>query len=421
MSQSKYPEHLRIEDNESEDDYLIRLFDKKTEYEVDNFTIADLMNSVTGDEYSESKYRKDYASFKRWVSYFEDKKGAVSPEDAKYNESTEIKGNGVQTSDKLIYMAETDGKNPDFLLEAHGYDSSVWELTNAKNSLWNARAKGDGVVTLYSSKITAKPLKQGFDFKKLEKIIANRPSKTYTYTKKPIENGEYLLLPLYDMHFGVATFEYYQDVFNKLMTRLDKNYKEVALIFGQDMFHNDSLFHGRTARGTEIEKADMVQAWHDVTKFFVPIIQKAMDRGTKVTIAYSKGNHSETLEWAYVQYLKGLFPDLEVNDSLKERKVVMLGKNFIGANHGDKKNEKNLPENFATEFPMEWSQATTRTVFVGHRHHEMVIDKGGILVRRMPTKNPIDNYHDDRGYTTAHKRFQIHEFDEESHTGSIYL
>src|SRR5699024_5139785 len=123
-----------------------------------------------------------------------------------------------------------------------------------------------------------------------------------------------------------------------------------------------------------------------------------------VSILYSKGNHSETVEWAFVQYLKARYPQCYVNDSLKERKVHMLGNNFCGTNHGDKKNENNLAENFATEFPLEWSRAATRTVFTGHRHSERVIDKGGIVIRRMPTKNEIDQYHDDRGYTMAHKR-----------------
>src|SRR5699024_10258004 len=97
-------------------------------------------------------------------------------------------------------------------------------------------------------------------------------------------------------------------------------------------------------------------------------------------VMYSKGNHSETVEWMFVQRLKARFPQCTYDDSLKERKAYMLGSNFCGANHGDKKNEKNLPENFATEFPMKWSKATTRTVFTGHRHHEMVIDIGGVLV-----------------------------------------
>src|SRR5699024_1633244 len=99
------------------------------------------------------------------------------------------------------------------------------------------------------------------------------------------------------------------------------------------------------------------------------------------------------------------------DDSLKERKVHMLGSNFVGATHGDKKRLQNLAENFATEFPQQWSVAKSRTVMTGHLHHERVIEKGGIILRQLGTRVPTDRYHDENGYTTAHKRFQIHEYD----------
>src|SRR5699024_6547155 len=206
----------------------------------------------------------------------------------------------------------------------------------------------------------------------------------------------------------------------KIFDMLNKQYKEVAIIFGQDMFHNDD-FHARTTKGTPIEQVDMVKAWEDCIGFFVPLIHKALEKSSKVNIIYSKGNHSETMEWAFMQYLKAIFPQCSFNDSLKERKAFLLGQNLIGTTHGDKKNDNRIAENFATEFPIEWSQSTTRTVFTGHLHHERVIDAGGVLIRRMPTKNKIDTYHDDRGYTTAHSRFQVHEFNETEQTGLFYL
>lgn len=345
----------------------------------------------------------------------------LSDSKIKYKEETRINKDGSYYSDKLLEMSEEQEKSPEYLLQAHGFDINKWELVSARNNFWNTYSKQDGVQQLYSSKITTKPIKDGFDFDRLLEIVTKEPTYQYRSNFNPNLNGEYLLLPLYDMHWGINTFDYYKEVQDKLMYRLDNKYKEILLIFGQDMFHNDSIFNGRTAKGTEIDKVDMVQAWEDVIKFFVPLIKKAISIGSKMKIVYSKGNHSETMEWAFVQYLKGVFPDAEFDDSLKERKAHMLGLNFIGANHGDKKNENKLPENFATEFPMEWSRATTRTVFTGHRHIERVVDVGGILVRRMPTKNQIDDWHNMKGYTTGHKRFQIHEFNESEQTGIFYL
>ncbi|MNJ52614.1 hypothetical protein D3C77_479590 [compost metagenome] len=91
----------------------------------------------------------------------------------------------------------------------------------------------------------------------------------------------------------------------------------------------------------------------------------------------------------------------------------MLGLNFVGVNHGDKKKEENLTENFSTEFPLLWSKAKTREIYTGHRHTERVIDKGGAVIRRVPTANETDDWHDDYGYTTAHKRFEVFEYAED--------
>lgn len=337
---------------------------------------------------------------------------------AEYGVHTKKNADGTYESDRLIEIANENDKDESYILKAHGYDDS-WEIISNQLSIWQHHNKQDGTKTLYASKIRVRPKHVLFSWDKFKKAIETVPNINIKPKTKGI-NANYLLLPLFDMHFGISDYEYYIPTQSKILHKLDNNYKKVTLIFGQDAFHNDD-FHGRTVSGRQIDKVDMVQAWKDATLFFEPIIKKALEQNSNVEVIYSKGNHSETVEWAFVQYLKARFPQCEFDDSLKERKVTMLGKNFIGTNHGDKKNEKRLPENFATEFPIEWSKANTRTIFTGHRHSELVEDAGGVLVRRMPTRNKIDDWHDDMGYTTAHKRFQIHEFTEDEQVASYYV
>jgi hypothetical protein len=54
---------------ESFQDYHIRLFDNKEEYEIDNIKIAELLNKEFGSNYDESKWRKDYAQYVKWKDY----------------------------------------------------------------------------------------------------------------------------------------------------------------------------------------------------------------------------------------------------------------------------------------------------------------------------------------------------------------
>lgn len=64
------PEANRRQD-ESLDQYLIRLGDSLSLYELNWNQVAELMNSQpeVEDDYSESKYRKDYSSYLKWKDY----------------------------------------------------------------------------------------------------------------------------------------------------------------------------------------------------------------------------------------------------------------------------------------------------------------------------------------------------------------
>src|SRR6056297_1009584 len=55
--------------------------------------------------------------------------------ESQYSESTELLSDGSYKSDKLLKMSEEDSKNPDFLLEAHGFDTGFWQISSARNNI----------------------------------------------------------------------------------------------------------------------------------------------------------------------------------------------------------------------------------------------------------------------------------------------
>lgn len=402
------PEHLRKNEKESIDDYHIRLFDKKEEYEIDTYTIANLLNKESGEEYSESKWRKDYASFKRWEQYFQSKKGELDPEDANYKETVEILGDGSHKSDKLLKMSAEDTKNPDFLLKAHGYDPNEWELTNAKNNIWNSYSKQDGIMTLYSSKLTAKPIKQGFNVEEFLRK-ANEKIKPLNKKEEHVDGSNLLEIPLFDLHFGVNTYEYYKDVQDRIIEKIqEKKWDRIFFIIGQDLLHNNG-FSGQTSRGTPIEKVDMTKAWDDAWRFYCELLNVAQNNANKVDASYSIANHDDSMAWAFVKCLEARFPDVEFDTDKVIRKSYVWNDIFIGYTHGHK-GANRLHENFLSDFGKQMAHAKVVEVHSGHLHSEKAKDKFGVLIRTLSTGAQTDEWHHTEGFVGAHKRFQLFEY-----------
>lgn len=326
-----------------------------------------------------------------------------------YKETVEILSDGSHKSDKRIKMSAEQSKDIDFLLEAHGFAKDKWELVNAKNNIWNAYSKQDGIMQLYSSKITVRPKANSFSIAEIAEKINEHVKPVHIKTQS---NGKGLLeIPIFDAHFPITTYEDYQPTQSKILQLLSRTWEEVLFVLGQDMLHNDN-FRGQTANGTQIEQVNMVKAWEDARKFFEPMIEKALEQSMKVKIIFSKGNHDESMGWAFVQMLKVKYPQCQFDDAITERKAHTFGKVFIGITHGDKA-RKNLHNLFPVEFPLEWSQAKTRELHTGHYHKEDANDIYGMMVRTLATRNKTDQWHKDNGFVGAHKRFMLFEYSEE--------
>lgn len=342
----------------------------------------------------------------------------INPKE-KYGKTIKKNADGTIEVDQLIAISKEQLKNEKYILEAHGYDGS-WEIVSHQFSMWNHHNKQDGTKTLYASKVRVKPKETKFDKETLLNVIDRLPKIKIPKTKpEPPDELPYINIPLFDMHFGISDYDYYLPTQKRILHYLERPRKGVLFIIGQDLLHNDD-FRGRTTSGREIQKIDMEQAIEDAWMFYTPLIETSIQNSEQVHVYYSNGNHDEFSGWAFVKMLEKRYAkenNIYFDSRLKERKVHMLGRNFIGMNHSDKKKLKFLAENFATEFPVEWSQATTREVFAGHEHKEEEIvqlteDNKGIVLRRMPTRNKTDGWHYEMGYTTAHKRFMVLEYSE---------
>lgn len=395
---------------ESKFRHLVRICVDKLnkEHDLDWFEIIEMF----GLDCAPDTLRKKAYGYRDFVENEEVEK-LNKEEEITYKETTEILSNGSYKSDKLLKMSEEQSKDVNFLLEAHGFDKEEWELVNARNNIWNVYSKQDGVQQLYSSKITVKPKTNRFDMDKLLEVVKK--------DRKPIEidipdyNGEYrnlLEIPLYDMHFGVSSLEYYKPHLSKILKKIHmKKWNKILIVVGQDLLHNDN-FRGQTARGTQIEKVDMVKAFDEALDFYITVISEAIKESKEVECIYVKGNHDESMSYGLFRTLQATFrnyPEIKFNGILKQRTPFVWEKVFIGLTHGDKGHNR-IVENFISEYGKLIADAEVKEIHSGHLHVEKSKDNFGITHRTLSTANKTDEWHDDNGFVGANKRFQLFEY-----------
>lgn len=244
----------------------------------------------------------------------------------------------------------------------------------------------------------------------LEELIAAIKENTAPIVYERVEDAtvepEMLEIPLFDQHFPLDD---HIGVFVELSHIIEsKNWEEINIIVGQDLFHNDDM-RGRTSSGRPIEKVDMVKAWELARIFFTSVLKLCIEHGQTVKVIYSKGNHDESMAWAFVQMLKAMFPQAEFNDSFDQRKCISWRNCFIGITHGHMKKSSmtDLRGQFTIQFPIQFAEATVREIHTGHLHHEEEKDIYGVMVRRLARNGTDDEWSDNEGFVGSNKRFMI--------------
>ena len=355
-------------------------------------------------------YRYTRNAVKNRESRIQDEEPAEMPG---YKETVEILADGSHKSDKLLKMSSEQSKDVHYLLNAHGFDANEWELVSARNNIWNVYSKEDKVQTLYSSKITVKPKIEN-SFNKLLEVIRDQEPIIFNQIQRNLDKQYLLEIASVDTHFGISSYEYYLPNLVKIIDKIQsRHWSEIVIPIGNDLFHNDD-FRGRTSSGREIQKVCMSTAWKEAKQFYYSIIGQAIKHSNKTKVIYVKGNHDESMSWAFVDNLIIKFPELEYDHTFEEHKAHVFHGVFLGYTHGDK-NRKNTVKIFNSKFRMEIAKAKVREIHMAHLHGEdaTITDDYGIMLRTLPTQNKVDEWHDQNGYVGKNKRFQVFEYSEE--------
>lgn len=322
-----------------------------------------------------------------------------------------INRDGSQTITAKLEMTEEQAKDPDFVLRAHGFEPSEWEIISLKNNFWDMGIGGGEVVTNYQSKISVKPIIKALS---IDAVLSTfnreiKPVKVHNIAKG--ENS--ILVALFDMHFGITQLSDLESHLKQITSILQKGYKNIEIIIGGDVLHSDFLTKTQTASNTQLDEVNTIRAVEEAESFFSSLLELSLKYGKRVEVKAVSGNHDTDSQYMFVWGLSKKFPQVSFENVLNNKRLAFqFDKIGVMVAHGNLA-LKRLPMLFANEYSDIWSSSTYRLIASGHFHTEKLQDVDGVVMHQFGTVKPNDPYEVANGYTVGRKHLQLLEFGKE--------
>ena len=421
-------------------EYKIRICSERERLGLTWDEVANVLNEETGENFGESKYRKWWYAFNEGMNYIRslevEREETVKEYIGEQKKDFQILKNGEQASTVLCRLSDEQLKDPDYILKVHGYDSNSWELTSAKQSIWNNKLDNE----LYSSKITVKP-RVGFNWSEdnIQKIFDKLKERNNFMTSEyvtlvgkdetsPVKD-KMLLIGIADLHYGLLakdnlSEEYNMKIaeerFSNIITDVirrkseDANVEKVVLVIGNDFLSADNL-QGTTSR--HFTPQDQETNWYEIitsaTEMLIEQIEKLRFFFPKIEVINVKGNHDEMSTFGIMQTLNAYYRNVgtvTINTNSRYRQYVRYGNNLIGLSHNEKISD--VSKIMAAESGKDWGETSRHYFMLGHLHHKRTLeDDYGVDVWGLPSVVGNSAWTAESGFVGAHKMSYTFEFD----------
>lgn len=402
------------EKDESQLEYKIRICSERERLGLTWDEVAQVLNEEFGENFGESKYRKWWYAFQEGMEYIKtlefEREEAVKEYVGQQKKDFQILKNGEQSSTVLCKLSDEQLKDPDYILKVHGYDSNSWELTSAKQTIWNNSLDNE----LYSSKITVKP-RVGFNWN--EDNIKNIFDRLKKHTEFNVSDymtvvgineeipaqDKMLLIGIADLHYGLLARdnlseeynmkiakERFNDIISDVIKRKsnDKSIEKVVLLIGNDFLSADNV-QGTTSR--HFTQQDQETNWYEIiesaTEMLIEEIDKLRFFFPSVEVVNVKGNHDEMSTFGIMQTLNAYYRGhkaITINTSCKFRQYIRYGTSLIGLSHNER--VQDVSKIMAAETGTDWGECRYKCFLMGHLHSRKEIgDDYGVDIYRLPS------------------------------------
>lgn len=326
---------------------------------------------------------------------------------------------GSYSSSRTINITDDELKDESKLLKYHGYDPEEWEIKTSSNSR-NTRETKQGLKHSYNSRITVKP-KQSLTLNDFKREL----SKTYVapmevYSNTTVSSNNTLVIPLFDLHFGITTKDTIRPNLEKLINKIRVGYNEIVIVSGGDVLHSDVIVgNAKTTSGTLLDPADMKQAIQDARSFYDTIFRASLAFSNHVKHYAIPGNHDRTTGEMFYMVLEERFQQVQ-HETDDYRLAFKVGNTGILVAHGDVA-MKDIALLFATQYPNIWNNTNYHEVYSGHFHTKNTTDEKGVILRSFGTPKNADNYEIKNGYLGNRKVSEAIEYNEDTVVAEYFL
>ena len=269
---------------------------------------------------------------------------------------------------------------------------------------------------------------EGKNINKIIESIANRTEPLIVFQETKIKKIEIAtVLPMMDVHLGKLSWkgETGEDVDHIIISK-DFRYsireaitlmkargtQKVIYPIGNDFFNVDKPNNTTTAgtfQDNDLRWQKMFELGFELQEFALIELAKHF----AIEALFVCGNHDFQTSFYLVHMLKTRFrnyKNVTINSCAKPRKYIKFGNTLLGFTHGDKE-RNNILVLMQTESRKMWGETIFSEWIEGHLHSEQTIEKGGIIIRNLPSIVGTDSWHNQSGYKGAIRKTKLLHYD----------
>lgn len=320
------------------------------------------------------------------------------------------------TSTTTVTVQAGQKMNESFLLEAHGFDPNLWHIVNVTSNYWG---KTSDSHCQFQTKIKVIP--KSFNSQHLINTT-NTKSNSISLTKSKLKKygfDETLILPFFDMHFGITTYSYISKYLPDIYDVIDRGYKKIILLIGDDYFHSDFMSKTKIANNRRLDHFDNEQSFVDGTQFLRDVIRRCYDITDEISIYNISDIHDSGKLYLWMkamqEHYRGTSIDFHV--TLKPRAAFKISNVGIMLQNENVVRDHNSML-FASKFADIWETTMSHYIFTEHYHKQATTENDDAAEIQFAIPKPTKRYEQNNG---CYMQLKLFTFNKEHLTATYYI